>query len=107
MGLGRILIQLKAYKIKKGGQQKEKYRSKNFGESGTKFCKNSNGQQVYVLLLLTQVADRNEKAFQIRGLAYGRKYCHMCEEMNLHIWQYFGKEVRSIHFKCNEFKNIK
>lgn len=88
-----------------GRQQKEKYRSNNFGKSGTQLCKSSSGQQMYVLPASAQTADRNEKAFQIRKPAYGRKYCHMCKE-TYRYGSIFGKEVRSIHFQCIELKNI-
>ena len=86
-------------------QQKEKYRSNNFGKSGAQFCKSSSGQQMYVLPSSAQAADRNEKAFSIRKPTYGRKYCHMCEGTYTY-GSIFGKEVRSIYFHCNELKNI-
>lgn len=88
-----------------GRQQKEKYCSSNFGKSGTQFCKSSSGQQMYVLLASAQAAGRNKKAFQIRRLAYGRKCCHMCEETHMY-GNILGKRVQSIHFHCNELKNI-
>ena len=88
-----------------GRQQKEKYRSNNFGKGGTQFCKSSSRQQMYVLPSSAQAADRNEKAFSIRKLTCGRKYCHMCEETYIY-GSIFGKEVRSIYFQCNELKNI-
>lgn len=86
-----------------GRQQKEKYCSNNFGKSGTQFCKSGSGQQMYVLSPPAQAADRNQKAFQIRRLAYGRKYCHMCEETYTY-GSIFEKDVRLIHFQCNELK---
>lgn len=60
---------------------------------------------MYVLPASAQAADGIEKAFQIRKLAYGRKYCHMCEGTYIY-GSIFGKEVLSIHFQCNELKNI-
>lgn len=60
---------------------------------------------MYVLPSSAQAADSNEKDFQIRRLAYGRKHCHVCEETYIY-GSIFGKEVRLIHLQCNKLKNI-
>lgn len=60
---------------------------------------------MYVLSASAQAADRIEKVFSMRKLAYGRKHCHMCEETYIY-GSVFGKEVWSIHLQGNEPKNI-
>ena len=99
------ILALKMGGVLYGRQEKEKYCSNNFGKSGTQFCKSSSEQQMYVLPSSAQAADRNEKAFPIRTTIYGMKYCHMREEIYI-CGSILGKEVRSIHFQCIEFKNI-
>lgn len=55
---------------------------------------------MYVLSASAQAADRDQEVFPIKK-RHTEKYCHMCEETYIY-GSIFWKEIRAIHFQCND-----